>query len=55
LELLLSLLLAFLLLGERLTWVQWAGGALLIFSMLLVSRDRGMQVAEGNEPLEWKR
>jgi drug/metabolite transporter (DMT)-like permease len=55
LELLVSLLLAFLLLSERLTWVQWIGGGLLVASMLLLSRDRGMRLAEGNEPLEWKR
>ncbi len=55
LELLVSLLLAFLLLGERLTLVQWGGGVLLVISMLLLSRDRGMRLAEGNEPLEWKR
>jgi drug/metabolite transporter (DMT)-like permease len=55
LELLVSLLLAFLLLGERLTLVQWVGGALLVLSMVLLSRDRGMRLAAGNEPLEWKR
>ena len=55
LELLVSLMLAFLLLGERLTLVQWVGGVLLVVSMLLLSRDRGMRLAEGNEPLEWKR
>lgn len=55
LELLVSLILAFLLLGERLTLVQWGGGMLLLVSMLLLSRDRGMRLAEGNEPLEWKR
>ncbi len=55
LELLLSLLLAFLLLGERMTLVQWVGGTLLVVSMLLLSRDRGMRLAQGNEPLEWKR
>lgn len=55
LELLVSLMLAFVLLDERLTWVQWLGGVLLVVSMLLLSRDRGMRLAEGNEPLEWKR
>jgi drug/metabolite transporter (DMT)-like permease len=54
LELLASLILAFLLLGERLTLIQWAGGLLLVGSMLLLSRDQGMRLAEGNEPLEWK-
>jgi drug/metabolite transporter (DMT)-like permease len=55
LELLVSLLLAFLLLGERLTLVQWVGGALLVLSMVLLSQDKGMRLAAGNEPLEWKR
>jgi drug/metabolite transporter (DMT)-like permease len=55
LELLVSLMLAFLLLGERLTLVQSVGGALLVVGMVLMSRDRGMRLAEGNEPLEWKR
>ncbi|HDQ72852.1 MAG TPA: DMT family transporter [Chloroflexi bacterium] len=55
LELLVSLLLAFLLLDERLTPVQWIGGALLVVGMLLLTRDPGMHLAEGNEPLEWKR
>jgi drug/metabolite transporter (DMT)-like permease len=54
LELLVSLILAFLLLGERLTPVQWIGGALLVSGMVLMARDPGMQLAEGNEPLEWK-
>ncbi len=35
LELVVSLVLAFLLLGERLTPLQWAGGAILVFSVLL--------------------
>ncbi len=55
LELLVSLVLAFLLLGERLTIVQWLGGALLVIGMLLMGRDPGMRLARGNEPLEWKR
>ena len=54
LELLVSLMLAFLLLGERLTLVQWVGGVLLVTGMVLMARDPGMQLAEGNEPLEWK-
>ena len=54
LELLVSLILAFLLLGERLMLVQWVGGALLVSGMVLMARDPGMQLAEGNEPLEWK-
>jgi drug/metabolite transporter (DMT)-like permease len=55
LELLVSLVLAFLLLGERLTLVQWVGGILLVLSMVLMARDSGMRLAEGNVPLEWKR
>ncbi len=55
LELLVSLVLAFLLLGERLTLVQWVGGVLLVGSMVLMARDPGMRLAEGNVPLEWKR
>ncbi len=55
LELVVSLMLAFLLLGERLTPVQWAGGALLVAGVVLMSRDPGMRLAEGNVPLEWKR
>jgi len=55
LELLVSLVLAFLLLGERLTPSQWGGGVLLVISMVLLTRDPGMRLAEGNVPLEWKR
>lgn len=55
LELLVSLVLAFLLLDERLTLVQWGGGMLLVISMVLLTRDPGMRLAEGNVPLEWKR
>jgi drug/metabolite transporter (DMT)-like permease len=55
LELLVSLLLAFLLLGERLTLGQWAGGALLVISMVLMRHDPGLRLAQGNVPLEWKR
>jgi len=55
LELLVSLVLAFLLLGERLTPVQWVGGMLLVASLMLMARDPGMRLAEGNVPLEWKR
>jgi drug/metabolite transporter (DMT)-like permease len=54
LELLVSLVLALLLLGERLTLVQWIGGGLLVTSLMLVSRDPGMRLAEGNVPLEWR-
>lgn len=54
LELFVSLMLAFFLLGERLTLGQWAGGILLIVSLGLMSRDRGMQLAEGNVPMEWE-
>lgn len=55
LELLVSLVLAFLLLGERLTLVQWLGGALLVVSLMLMIRDPGIRLAEGNVPLEWRR
>ena len=55
LELLVSLVLAFLLLGERLTLVQWGGGVLLVISMALMARDSGLRLAAGNVPLEWKR
>ena len=54
LELLVSLLLAFLILGERLSAIQWIGGVLLIVSLILMTRDRGMELAKGNEPLEWR-
>jgi len=54
LELFVSLVLAFLLLGERLTPVQWAGGILLVMSLVLMSRDPGVRLAEGNTPLEWR-
>ncbi len=54
LELLVSLVLAFLLLGERLTVGQWFGGMLLMVSLALMTRDRGVQLAEGNAPLEWE-
>ena len=52
LELLASLLLAFLLLGERLTAGQWFGGALLVISLALMTRDRGVRLAKGGAPLE---
>jgi drug/metabolite transporter (DMT)-like permease len=55
LELLVSLVLAFLLLGERLALVQWVGAVLLVVSLTLMARDPGMRLARGNVPLEWKR
>lgn len=55
LELLVSLVLAFIVLHERLTAVQWLGGALLVTSLALMIRDPGMRLAEGNVPLEWRR
>lgn len=55
LELLVTLVLAFLILGERFTLVQWLGGGLLGISLILMTRDSGMRLAEGNVPLEWKR
>jgi drug/metabolite transporter (DMT)-like permease len=54
LELLVSLLLAFFLLGERLTVGQWLGGVLLMVSLALMTRDQGVRLAEGNVPLEWE-
>ncbi len=54
LELLVSLVLAFLLLGERLTVSQWLGGMLLVTSLALMTRDRGVRMAEGDAPLEWE-
>jgi drug/metabolite transporter (DMT)-like permease len=54
LELLVSLGLAFLLLDERLTPVQWLGGGLLVLSLALMVRDPGLRLAQGNEPLEWQ-
>jgi drug/metabolite transporter (DMT)-like permease len=55
LELLVSLMLAFLLLGERLTLLQWTGAVLLVISLMLMARDPGMRLAQGNVPLEWRR
>lgn len=55
LELLISLILAFMLLRERLEPMQWLGGGLLMISMCLVVRDPGVRLAEGNVPLEWRR
>jgi len=54
LELVVSLLLAFLLLGERLTVGQSIGGVLLIVSLALMTWDRGVRLAEGDVPLEWE-
>jgi drug/metabolite transporter (DMT)-like permease len=54
LELMVSLLLAYVLLGERLLAVQWLGGGLLIVSLMLMVRDEGIRLAKGNEPLEWR-
>jgi drug/metabolite transporter (DMT)-like permease len=54
LVLLVSLVLAFLLLGVRLTLVQWVGGVLLVTGLVLMARDPGMRLAEGNVPLEWQ-
>jgi len=38
-ELLVSLLMAFVILGERLTPIQWLGGGIMVLSMLLSGRD----------------
>jgi len=53
LELVVSLLLAFVLLGERLTVGQSLGGILLIISLGLMTWDRGVRLAEGDVPLNW--
>ena len=50
-----SLVLAFLILGERLTIIQWVGGFFLVICLALMFRDPGMRLAQGNEPLEWQR
>ncbi len=54
LELIVSLLLAFLLLGERLTVSQSVGGLLLIFSLALMTYDRGVRLAQGDRLAKWK-
>jgi drug/metabolite transporter (DMT)-like permease len=54
LELVVSLLLAFLLLGERLTLGQSVGGILLIVSLGLMTWDRGVRLAEGEASLDWE-
>lgn len=54
LELVISLLLAFLLLGERLSMGQSVGGILLIISLALMTWDRNVRVAEGDDFLSWE-
>ena len=54
LELVVSLLLAFLLLGERLTVSQSIGGLLLIVSLALMTYDRGVRIAKGSGPPDWE-
>jgi len=44
-ELLVSLLLAFLILGERLTLVQWLGAATMVFSLVLLGRETVQEVS----------
>ena len=44
-ELLASLLLAFFILGERLTPVQWLGGGIMVLSVLLVGQERIEEVS----------
>lgn len=44
-ELLVALLIAFLLLGERLTFWQWVGGLLLMTSVVLGSRESNLEVS----------
>jgi drug/metabolite transporter (DMT)-like permease len=44
-ELLVSLLMAFLILGERLMPLQWIGGAIMVFSVLLIGRETVQEVS----------
>ena len=44
-ELLVALLIAFFLLGERMTPWQWLGGGLLMASMVLGSRESNLEVS----------
>jgi drug/metabolite transporter (DMT)-like permease len=44
-ELLVALLLAYLLLGERLSLCQWIGGGLLVTSVLLIGRESSLEVS----------
>lgn len=44
-ELLVTLLLAYLLLGERLSLGQWVGGGLLVTSVLLTGRESSLEVS----------
>jgi drug/metabolite transporter (DMT)-like permease len=44
-ELLVTLLLAYLLLGERLSLWQWIGGGLLVTSVLLIGRESSLEVS----------
>jgi len=44
-ELLVSLLMAFLILGERLTPIQWLGGGIMVLSVVLVGRERIQEVS----------
>jgi len=54
LELVISLLLAFMLLGDRLTVSQALGGVLLMVSLALMTRDRGARLADASVPPEWE-
>jgi drug/metabolite transporter (DMT)-like permease len=44
-ELLVALLLAYLLLGERLSLCQWSGGGLLVTSVLLIGRESSLELS----------
>ena len=44
-ELLVSLLMAFLILGERLTLLQWLGAAIMVFSVVLIGRETVQEVS----------
>lgn len=52
-ELVIALLLAYLLLGERMTPWQWVGAALIMLSMLLIGRESNLDV-EGPEKWLWE-
>ncbi|MFZ5919390.1 MAG: DMT family transporter [Chloroflexota bacterium] len=44
-ELLVSLLMAFIILGERLVWLQWLGGAMMVLSVVLIGQESTQEVS----------